>query len=159
MPPLPKHLRPRWRYLAVRLETWPDAELTRRRFQAAAWTAARELYGDSGAARLDLTVIRFESSDGTGEAIVRTRRGETDGARAVLATIAAVDEEPIGLFVAGISGTVRACEEKYLGRRAESTEQRTVDFDDAERRATVRATRVDVAVDGADVGATTLDLH
>ena len=73
--------------------------------------------------------------------------------------IDAVDEEPIGLFVSGISGTVRACEEKYLGRRAEFTEQRTVDFDDAERRATVRATRVDVAVDGADVGATTLDLH
>lgn len=159
MPPLPKHLRPRWRYLAVRLETVPDGELTRRSFQGAVWQAARTLVGDAGAAGLDLTVIRFSAADGDGEAVVRTRRGETDDARAVLASIRTVDGDPVGLRVVGISGTVRACEEKYLGRHAEATEQRTVVFDDAERRAAVRDDRVDVRVDGTDVGATTLDLQ
>jgi len=159
MPPLPKHLRPRWRYLAVHVESWPDAELRRRSFQGQVWQAARSLFGDAGAARLDLTVIRFAFDDGTGHAIVRTRRGETDDARAAIATVAAIDEQPIGLRVAGISGTVRACEEKYLGRRTEATEQRTVAFDDAERRAAVRDERVDVGEDGAYAGATTLDLQ
>lgn len=159
MPPLPKHLRPRWRYLAVCIETHPGADVTRRSFQAAAWRAARDLFGDDGAAGLDLIIVRFTAGDGAAEAIVRTRRGETDDARAALATIRSVDGDPVGLRVAGISGTVRACEEKYLGRRAELTEQRTVTFDDAERRAAVRDDRVDVRVDGLEVGATTLDLQ
>ncbi len=159
MAPLPKHLRPRWRYLAVRVESWPDASPNRRSFQAAAWHAARELYGDAGAAGLDLTVVQFDFSAGTGHAIVRTRREETSEARAVVTTIDAVDGVDVGLHVAGISGTVRACEESYLGRRAESTEQRTVVFDDEERRAAVRGSRVDVGEDRDVVGATTLDLQ
>ena len=29
---LPKHLQPRWRYLAVRIESWPDADIDREYF-------------------------------------------------------------------------------------------------------------------------------
>ncbi|MFC6754912.1 ribonuclease P, partial [Halorubrum tibetense] len=32
---LPKHLRPRWRYLALGIEAWPDADVDRRAFQRA----------------------------------------------------------------------------------------------------------------------------
>ena len=43
---LPKHLQPRWRYLAVELEAWPDADFDRRDFQRSVWFAAQNLLGD-----------------------------------------------------------------------------------------------------------------
>ena len=47
---LPKYLRPRWRYLAVELESWPDADVDRRSFQRELWFAAQNLLGDAGSA-------------------------------------------------------------------------------------------------------------
>lgn len=155
---LPKHLRPRWRYLAVRIETWPDASLDRDAFQGALWSAARSLLGDSGSAAADLSVITFRHEDATGEAIVRARRGTTDDARAALACIDAIDGHRIGLRVGGVSGTVRACEEKYLGSRAEPSEERTVVFGSQERTAIARSPRVDVRDGSTLVGATESDL-
>jgi ribonuclease P/MRP protein subunit POP5 len=155
---LPKHLQPRYRYLGVGLETWPDAEVDRRAFQREVWAAARGLLGDVGSAELDLEVLRFEHDDGAGEAVVRTRRGERDRARAVLACVSGVDGQPVSVHVRGVSGTVRACTERYLGRQPEGAEQRHVVFEHAERRAVVRGERADVDVDGAYAGATTLDL-
>lgn len=155
---LPKHLQPRYRYLCVGLETWPDADIGRRPFQREAWTAARRLLGDVGSAELDLKVLQFDHAEGFGEAIVRTRRGEVDRARAVLACVEHVGSEPVAVHVRGVSGTVRACTERYLGRQPEGADQRHVVFDNAERRAVVRGKRADVDVDGAYAGATTLDL-
>ena len=111
---LPKHLRPRWRYLAVQLEGRPDAELTRGRFQRELWFAAQNLLGDVGSAELDLRVFRFDFADGEGHAVVRTRRDEDGRARAVLACLDVVDGHELGVRVAGASGTVRACEETFL---------------------------------------------
>jgi ribonuclease P/MRP protein subunit POP5 len=155
---LPKHLRPRWRYLAVELETWPDATLDRRGFQRELWFAAQNLLGDAGSAELDLTVVSFDHGGATGAAVVRTYRGETDRARAVLACLDAVDGARVGLRVTGISGTVRACEEKYIRRRPENSVQRNVAFGDAERSAVVRDGRADVRAGDAFTGATELDL-
>ncbi|QCC52266.1 Rpp14/Pop5 family protein [Halapricum salinum] len=154
---LPKHLRPRWRYLAVSLENWPEADFDRNAFQRHVWFAAQNLLGDVGSAAIDLTVIRFESWDGGAEAIVRVRRGESDRARAVLACLADVDGEAVGLRVRGTSGTVRACEEKYMGGGPERTGQRHVAIGDAERPAVVRDGRVDYRDDDAFTGATLLD--
>jgi ribonuclease P/MRP protein subunit POP5 len=156
---LPKHLQPRWRYLAVGIETWPEADFGRRAFQRELWFAAQNLLGDAGSAELDLTVLRFDHEDGDGSAIVRVRRGETDRARAVLACIDAVDGVSVGLVVRGVSGTVRACEEKYIRRPTESPNQRQVVFENADRRAVERGERVDVRTDEAFAGATTLDLR
>lgn len=155
---LPKHLRQRWRYLAVGIETWPNANFDRGAFQRTLWHAARHLLGDAGSADLDLTVQQFVVEDGRGRAIVRTPRGEADRARAVLATVAKVDGHEVGLRVRGVSGTVRACEEKYMRRGRETPEQRHVAFRDAQRTAQVRGGRADVRLDGASLGATTLDL-
>jgi len=155
---LPKHLRPRWRYLAVELTGWPDATFDRRAFQRACWFAAQNLLGDAGSATLDLRVLRFDFSEGDGNAIVRVRRGEVDSARAVLACLDAVDGHEIGLRVAGTSGTVRACKEKHIRGQPEGTDQRNVVFENAERPAVVRDGRVDVQADDAFVGATELDL-
>jgi len=155
---LPKHLQPRWRYLAVALETWPDATLDRRAFQRSAWYAVQNLLGDTGSADADMTVIRFEHDDGVGHAVVRVRRGHTDEARAALACIDEVDGDTVGLNVTGTSGTVRACEEKYIRGPAKPPDQRHVVFENAERPAVARGQRVDIRTEDALVGATTLDI-
>jgi ribonuclease P/MRP protein subunit POP5 len=155
---LPKHLQPRWRYLAVAIETWPDATLSRRAFQRELWYATQNLLGDRGSAETDMTVLRFAHGDGVGHAIVRVRRGQTDDARAALACLDSVDDTPVGVRVTGTSGTVRACEEKYIRGPAKSPGQRHVVFENADRDAVTRDRRVDVCIDGAFVGATDLDI-
>jgi ribonuclease P/MRP protein subunit POP5 len=111
---LPKHLSPRWRYLAVALEARPDVSLSRGDFQRAVWYAAGNLLGDPGSADADLRVLRFSFADGEGHAVVRARRGEVDPARAALACVSEVGGDPVGVHVRGVSGTLRACAEKYL---------------------------------------------
>ena len=165
MPKLPKHLRPRWRYLGVELESWPDADFGRGAFQRHLWYAAQNLLGDAGSARMDLSVLGFAFEPPAGGTVVRAYHDHVEEARAVLACLDEVDGDPVRVRVRGISGTVRACEEKfcpalagtdtdeekYLGRRRESSEERRVVFRNAERSATVRGDRVDVrAEDGPD---------
>jgi ribonuclease P/MRP protein subunit POP5 len=154
---LPKHLRPRYRYLAVGLETWPDASFDRRALQRELWDATRALLGDPGSAAVDPTVLRFDREGSVVRAIVKVRRGSVDEARAAIACIDAVAGDPVGVRVRGASGTVRACEEKYLGGPPEPSEERTVVYQGQERTATVRPPRVDVRTDAAFLGATELD--
>jgi ribonuclease P/MRP protein subunit POP5 len=154
---LPKHIQPRWRYLAVGVETWPDTTVEREAFQRALWYSAQNLLGDPGSAALDLSVLRFRAGQGRAEALVRVRRGERERARAVLACVDSVAGDPVGLRVRGASGTVRACEEKYMGGKREDYEERDVAFEGTDRPAILRAERVDVRVDGGFVGATALE--
>jgi len=156
---LPKHLQPRWRYLAVGIEAWPDAALDRGDVQRHLWYAAQNLHGDAVAADLDLRVLRFEFADGSGQAVVRTRRGEVDRARAALACLDEIDGDELGVRVRGVSGTVRGCEEKYIRGEPEATEERTVAFEDAERTAFVRSRRGDVRLETGFAGATPLDFE
>lgn len=158
MSPLPKHLRPRWRYLAIRIEAWPDTTLDRRAFQAALWSAAQALLGDVGSAKTDLTLLHYSFDDGAGEAIIRTHRSTVAQARAAVACIDRVNEHPVGIVVRGLSGTVRACKERYMGERELTMDERTVDFGNAERTAVGRGDRIDIWTDGAYTGATKLDL-
>jgi ribonuclease P/MRP protein subunit POP5 len=154
---LPKHLQPRWRYLGVAVESWPDTTVERDGFQRALWYSAKQLLGDPGSAALDLSVLRFRAGPGWARALVRTRRGERDRARAVLACVDSVDGDPVGLRVQGVSGTVRGCEEKYMGDRRERIKERDVAFEDADRPAVVRGERTDVQVDTGFIGATALE--
>ena len=154
---LPKHLQPRWRYLAIELETWPDAAIDRRAFQRETWYAAQNLLGDPGSARADMTVVRFDFAGKTGDTIVRVRRGETEPARAALSCIDEIDGAAVGIRVRGISGTIRAAEEKYLGRRGQDSEERNVVFGNEERVAVTCDGSADVRLDEAFAGATDLD--
>ena len=154
---LPKHIQPRWRYLAVGIETWPDTTVERESFQRALWYSAQNLLGDPGSAALDLSVLRFRADRGVAEALVRVRRGEPERARAVLACVDSIAGDAVGLRVRGVSGTVRACEEKYMGGKREYCTERDVVFEDADRPATVREERADVRVENGFVGATALE--
>jgi ribonuclease P/MRP protein subunit POP5 len=154
---LPKHLRPRWRYLAVELESWPDAALSRDDFQRSVWFAAQNLIGDAGSADADLRVVDFAFTDGAGEALVRVRRGEVDRARAALACVSEVRDDPVRVAVRGVSGTIRAAAEKYLERPAEASREASVAFAGDGREAVARGDRFDVRCDGAWVGATHRD--
>jgi ribonuclease P/MRP protein subunit POP5 len=154
---LPKHLRPRYRYLGVELRADPDAGVDRGTFRRHLWYAAQNLVGDAGSAELRLEVLGFEFVDGEGYAVVRCRRGTVDRARAVLACLDAVDGERVRAVVRGVSGTVRGCEEKYIRRPGGVSEERTVAFADADRRAVVREDGLSVRVGSSYVGATHLD--
>lgn len=159
MSSLPKHLRNRWRYLAVGIETWPDVELDRRTVQAAMWESIQALLGDVGSARADPRLLRFEYDDGQGQAVVRVRREEVETARAGLACIDRLDGRAVGVVVRGVSGTVRGCEEKYIRERGEPSCERNVAFADATRTAVVRDDRLDVRTDDGFAGATELDFR
>lgn len=156
---LPKHLRPRWRYLGVAIEAKPNSRIDRRSFQQALWYAAGNLLGDPGSADSDLRVMRFRFSNEEGEAVVRVRRGETERGRAALACVAAVNGEPVGIRVRGVSGTIRTCEERYLGRQTGCSEERSVAFGDTERTAAVRDGAMDVYGPEKFIGATELDFE
>ncbi|QLG26417.1 ribonuclease P [Halorarum halophilum] len=155
---LPKHIRPRWRYLAVGIEAWPDATLARGSFQRQVWYSAQNLLGDPGSADADLTVVRFRFADGTGEALVRTRRDEVDAARATLACVDEVDGDAVGLRVRGVSGTIRACEERYLGRAGGTVDERDVVFESEPRHGHVRDGAVDVETPSGFVAAIDEDI-
>ena len=154
---LPKHLRPRYRYLGVELRGHPDTAIDRGAFQRHLWYAAQNLVGDAGSAALGLEVLGFEFVGGEGCAVVRCRRGSVDRARAVLACLGEVEGERIRAVVRGTSGTVRGCEEKFIHAPGGVSEERTVAFADADRRAVVREDGLDVRVGSAFVGATHLD--
>jgi len=156
---LPKHLRPRWRYLAVGIETRPDASLSRGAFQRALWYAAGNLLGDAASADADLKLLSFSFADGEGEAVVRARHGHVSAARAAIACVAAVDDEPVGVRVRGISGTVRACEERYMRRASGEFDRRDAVFAGSERSVVVRDDAVDVVTDAGVIGATRHDLE
>lgn len=156
---LPKHLRPRYRYLVVEVETWPDAEFDERDLQRSVWFAAQNLLGDPGSADADLRVVRSSFWRGGGQAIVRVRRDEVDSARAALACVESVHSNPVRIAVRGTSGTIRAAEEKYKGGPAEATREDQVAFRGADRPAVVTDERVDVEMNGSFVGATTDDIE
>jgi ribonuclease P/MRP protein subunit POP5 len=154
---LPKHLQPRWRYLAVAVETWPDAKIGRRAFQRELWYAGQNLLGDPGSADADLRLLRFDVAEGSGGAIVRVRRGEVEGARAALACVDEVNGHPVGLRVTGVSGSVDAASESYLGDPAGSSTQEEVAFDGENRPAHRRGGAVDVETPTGWLGATVHD--
>ena len=154
---LPKHLQPRWRYLAVAIESWPDAEIGRRAFQRELWYAGQNLLGDPGSADADLRLLRFDITDGSGGAVVRVRRGEVDAARAAIACVDEVDGTPVGLRISGVSGSVDACSESYLGDPADCSTQEEVAFDGDDRPARRRGSAVDIETPDGWLGATVHD--
>ncbi|APE95045.1 Rpp14/Pop5 family protein [Halodesulfurarchaeum formicicum] len=155
---LPKHLRPRYRYLAVEIETWPDVTLAERPLQEAVWTATRTLLGDPGSAEVDPRVLETDLYPGGGWALVRVRRGTVEQARAAIACVDSVQDQPVRVGVRGVGGTVRATRRSFLQGPPAVTDSTAVTFRDGEATAHLREDRVDVECADTFVGATPRDL-
>lgn len=156
---LAKRLRPSYRYLAIAIESWPDQSLTETEVERAINESARSLLGDRGVAEIHATLLQFAFENGSGEALVRVPRNSVKEARAAIACLSSIDNQPVRLHIRGISGTIRTCEEKYLGERPIQSGERTVAYDGTQRSAHVHNDRVDVRVNDAFVGAMDLDLE
>lgn len=159
MRPLPKHMRRRRRYLAVRLGCPLDATLDARAVQDAVWQTARRIGGATLSAQTDLRVMRLESAPGEAVAIVRTPHAAVTRARGVLAAVDAVGETPVAPRVIGTCGTIAACEERYMNHDTRAVDERDVAFDSEPCTAFVQGTQVDIVGPAGDIGATRLDLE
>lgn len=155
---LPKHLRPRYRYLAVEIETWPEAEIDTRAFQEAVWSAARSLLGDAESAAVDLQVVEADFWTGGGSAVVRVRSDAVERARSAIACLPSVDGQPVRIGVRGVGGTVRAVEEHYRGGPPEPIGTESVEYRGERAVAVRRDDRVDVDFGDAFVGTTPQEL-
>ena len=156
---LPKHLRPRYRYAAVEVETWPDADFDLQDLQRSVWFSAQNLLGDPGSADVDLRMVDGTLWRGGGEVLFRVRRSELDRARAAIACVEAVFDDPVRLRIRGVSGTIRAAEEKYIRGPPEEPREEQVVFRNDSRAAVLWDGRADVSLDGSFVGATPFDLE
>lgn len=159
MKPLPKHLRPRWRYIALEVTTWSDVHISRESFQRELWYSGQNLLGDPGGADAVLSVVHYEFEAGMADVLVKVRREETDRARAAIACVHEVEDIDVGIRVLGISGTMRAAEENYLGRHELAVDERNVVFDQDDRVGIIRGDVVTVKLETERVGATKLDLE
>lgn len=159
MRPLPKHMRRRRRYMALRLECPLDVTLETRGLQRALWATARRVGGARLSAETDLRVMRFEAAPGVTVALVRTPHAVERSARGVLATLDAVGTTPVSPQVIGVCGTIAACEERYMNHDTRPVDERDVAFDSHTRTAFVRGVQVDIVGPSGDIGATRLDLE
>mgnify|MGYP006107473707 CR=1 FL=1 len=158
MKPLPKHLRPRYRYIVVSIESWPTAQLDKRTFQHAIWASTSRLFGDIGATTADLFLIRFEFSNGSGWGIIRTRRDALPIARSSIACISKINEFSVGIIVRGVSGTIKSCEDKYLSEPSEPVISGEHLFNTKMSPSFTRGNCIDIQTDTDFIGATHLDV-
>ena len=123
------------------------------------WFSAQNLLGDPGSADAVLEVVRGEIWAGGGEALVQVRRGEVDRARAAIACVDSIEDDPVRITVRGVSGTIRAGEEKYIRGPPDALREEQVVFDEESRTGFRTDDLVDISVSDSFVGATHLDLE
>ena len=158
MKPLPKHLRPRYRYIVVSIESWPTAKFDKRTFQHALWASTSRLFGDTGANAADLFLIQFEFSNGSGWGIIRTHRDALPIARPSIACISKINEFPVGILIRGVGGTIKSCQEKYLSEPSEPVHSGELLFDTKISPSFTRGHCIDIQTDTDFIGATHLDV-
>jgi len=159
MRPLPKHLRRRRRYLALRVRCRLDVTLEPRCLQRALWATAHRLGGARLSAEADLRVMRVAAAPGVAVAVIRTPHGVERTARGVIAAMDTVDGTPVAPHVIGTCGTIAACEERYMNHDTRPVDERDVAFDSHTRTAFVRGMQVDIVGPPDEISATRLDLE
>jgi RNase P/RNase MRP subunit POP5 len=98
----------RRRYLGLRIDC--DSSLSSYQFLDAVWKAILTLYGEYGASRIGLTLIKYNVEEKS--AIIRTVHSEVEKLRAVLATIKEIANKPAAIHVIAVSGTIKALQKK-----------------------------------------------
>ncbi len=97
-------MRPRRRYLAVRIHT-SNKLPSETEFRNAIWKQLQELYGELGVSRIGFWLISYQPKDKS--SIIRCEHTQVRPLRAALATITEINSKPLLLQVLGISGTIR----------------------------------------------------
>jgi ribonuclease P/MRP protein subunit POP5 len=111
---LPKSLRARNRYVFFVVETLPDATFGEHDLRRAIWFEAQNLYGDVTSAETRAELVEYDGEDATiGIGIVRCAHDAVEETRAALACVDEVGDDPVGVRVVGVSGTLDAGRERY----------------------------------------------
>ncbi|MFP4175403.1 MAG: Rpp14/Pop5 family protein [Halobacteriales archaeon] len=111
---LPKSLRPRNRYVFFEVEMLPDASFGEHDLRRALWFEAQNLYGDVTSAETRAELVEYDDDDATlGTGVVRCDHERVEETRAALACIDEVNDDPVGLRVVGVSGTLAAGRDRY----------------------------------------------
>lgn len=131
---LPKSLRGRQRYVWFRVEADPWREVEDRDLQRVVWWEAQNLYGDLVSSEAELRLVEYE--DGLG--VLRVKHDMVEEARAALACMHEIDDSPVGVYVVGVSGTLKSGRRKYQDK--EEAEELMVD----DRKAWRRGDRLDL---------------
>ncbi|MFW5965756.1 MAG: Rpp14/Pop5 family protein [Halodesulfurarchaeum sp.] len=153
---LPKHLRPRYRYLAVEIEAPLGDPLEEPTFRETVARQSRSLLGDVGSAATDLRAVEIDLGDGGGTGLFRVRHDAVDRGRAVLACVSSVEGTPVRVGVRGVSGTIRAARE-HLDVSLQGGERESARFRNRDVEVQRRGDRIDLV--GEDVAGTTADIE
>lgn len=108
--PLLPTLRGRKRYIAI--EVLSDEPIQRNAFINAVSYAGCSLLGDFGFSKCGVSVLGFEDNTG----IIMCKHTAVSETIAVLAFMTGVDGQSVIVRSAGVSGTVKGAETKYLKR-------------------------------------------
>ena len=108
MEPLLPALRKRKRYLAV--EILSDSPIQRTSFISAVSASGCALFGDAGYSKFGVLVLGFEEDIG----VVKCWHTAVSETIAALAFITNIDGQPVIVRTAGVSGTVKGAEVKFL---------------------------------------------
>lgn len=74
------------------------------------WASIMKLYGEYGASRANLKLIRYDAEKGF--AVLRTINSTLDITRVALASITKMRNKPVALHVKSISGTIKSLNSK-----------------------------------------------
>jgi len=110
---LPKSLRPRYRYIFFEIETLPEASFGEHDLRRTLWFEAQNLYGDVTSAETRAELIKYDEGATLGLGVVRCAHDHVEETRATLACVDEVHDDPVGVRVVGISGTLEAGHKKY----------------------------------------------
>ena len=108
MEPLLPSLRKRKRYLAV--EVLSASPIQRASFISAVSTSGCALFGEAGYSNFGVIVLGFEDNIG----VVKCWHTAVSETIAALAFITNIDGQPVIIRTAGVSGTVKGAEVKFL---------------------------------------------
>ena len=108
MEPLLPSLRKRKRYIAV--EVISASSIQRNLFISAVSSSGCALLGEVGFAKCGISILGFEDNLG----IIKCWHTAVSETVAILAFITNIDGQPVIVRTAGVSGTIKGAETKYL---------------------------------------------
>ena len=122
---LPKSLRQRHRYVFFEVETLSNASFGEHDLRRALWFEAQNLYGDVTSAETRAELVEYEDGRSLGVGVVRCAHDSVEETRAAIACLDEVHDDPVGVRVVGVSGTLEAGRKKYGD--TPTAEEKTVD--------------------------------